>query len=132
MASIGKGTTLGYSAIPATSYTSVGEVTNVSIPEITMAKVDVTHYGSSAKAYAPSGWADYGDVEVEITYAKAQCATLESLIGTEKTWKVTLSDSSYWVFTGFIGKLGGATPIDNVVTTTLTITITGLPDFTAA
>lgn len=130
---IGKGTTLGYSVVDADSYTTIAELFSVGIPDTEVDEVEVTHYASDNdfKEFV-AGWEDGGEVEFELNYEKDEADALIALRGAPMDWKITLPDTSTWIFPGFIKKLGGEIPNQDKVTTKATIRITGVPDFTPA
>lgn len=124
---IGKGTTLGYSATSGGTYTLLAEVLNVSVPEINVAHVEATHYTSPNNFIDKKSivWQDVNDLNIEVNYTANDTPTLYSLVGTDKYWKITLSDSHTFTFPGFLSKLGAAIPNKDMVKTSLGVTVTG-------
>ena len=131
---IGKGTTLSYSATQGGSYTALSEVTDVSLPTVKIGKVDVTHYLSdnNTMEYKSAVWQDHEDIKLTLNFLKAQTTTLESFVGVDKWWKITLPDGSTYVQPGFISELGGAAPNKDKVSQSVSITPTGPHTFAAA
>ena len=134
---IGKGTTLGYTstttATAATFYTSVTELFDVGWPEEENQEAEVTHYTSDDdRLEFVGGWWGPQEVEFEANYVKAGCTAMAALGTTKRNWKITLPDSSIWVFPGWLKKLGGAIPNQDKVTVKGTIRLTGKPNFTAS
>lgn len=97
------GTKLSYSAVPATTYTDLPDLQD--IPELGGApdKVEVTTLADSSRRYI-NGLVDYGDLVFTFLYdnddASASWRVLEGMNGVLKTWKVTLPDTTTFVFTG--------------------------------
>jgi hypothetical protein len=135
---IGLGVTVGYSAIPATTYTSLGEIIDASLPDINMGKVEFTHAASTQVEYKPGLLPEYGDVTINVAFLKAEYNTLEGFAsaGTLKTWKITVPNTGGQggdaIFEGFISKLGAAVPIKDRVSASITFTITNWTGFTPA
>lgn len=136
---IGKGTTLGYTntttATAATFYTSIAELFSVGAPDTDIDEAEVTHYTSDNdfKEFV-AGWEDGGEVEFECNYIKTTVTALTTTVTkrTKRNWKITLPDTSIWVFPGYLKKLGGDTPNTEKATIKGTIRLTGKPNFTAA
>ena len=127
-ARIGKGTTLSYGDSGSDStFTALAEVVDMPMPEIsTPPKVDATHYESGEyKDYVSPGFKDVGDMEIEINYEASQTETLIGLVGQVKYWMVTLPDTATFIFPGFVSKLGGSIPKENVIKQKITLAITG-------
>lgn len=134
---IGNGTTLGYTntttATAATFYTTVSELFNVGFPTSEADEVEVTHYTSDNdwKEYAGGTYSDGGTVDFEANYVKTTVTALAALGTTKRNWKITLPDSSIWVFPGYLKTLGGDNPNQDKTTIKGTIRLTGKPNFTA-
>jgi hypothetical protein len=141
---IGKGTLFGYSSLSGTNAQSgtnltgtnlvaLSEILDVKLPGVTVDEIDITHMTSdnSYKEFAP-GWFTADDLTVRANYLKAQTATVDGLVGTSKTWKITLPDTSYWYFTGWLKVVAGEAPLADRITADWTFKITGKPTFVAA
>src|SRR5687767_13119247 len=124
---IGKGTTLGFSAVPPTTYTPIGtQVVDVNKPGMTWDDVETTHYTTTGgiKSFI-AGWAEGDVVNVEVNHVAADETVILGLGGLAKTFKITLPDTSSYVFPGYVNQVGGSVPNKDVVKTTLSIKITG-------
>jgi hypothetical protein len=127
---IGEGTTLGYSAVPATTYTTVGDVFDVSFPDLTVADVKDTNYDTASHMHSYiAGWIEGGVVTFQVSYSKAEHATLEAFVRVKKTWKITLPDGGNYIWVGYINKMGGAIPNEDRMTVSFSIKICTLPTF---
>lgn len=133
-AQIGKGVLLSYAdAAGGTNWASLGELLEVKPPKSSIEKVEATNSESpdNTKEFLSSGWIENDDLEAKLNYLKAQTTTLYGLLGVSKDYKVTLPDSSTFVFTGFLSGLGHATPIKDVITQDITVTPKHKNTFTA-
>jgi hypothetical protein len=87
--------------------------------------------------FLPKSLADPGDITFEVNYDGGTTAgnfdTLETAIEnkTIQTWTITFSDLSTWAAPGVLTSLSVSNPLDDVVTVTGTIGVTGTPTFTA-
>jgi hypothetical protein len=131
---IGASTTLGYGSTLGGSYTSYGEVVDVKQPGGQVGKVEATHYTSPnfEKEWLSQKWKERDDVGLKLNYFKSQQTLLESHLGLQQFFKITLPDGSTWVFPGFMAKIGGEIPNQGKVECEASITVTGAPTFTAA
>lgn len=124
----------GYgSTIAGSALSTVVEVTKIGGPNLKADSIELTHMTSDNRfrEYI-SGLLEGGEVSLELNYTKAQCAAIATALGTTDTFTLTLSDSSTWVFTGFINALGQETPHDGKISNTAGIQVSGKPVFTAA
>ena len=129
----GFGTTFSYLSTDPSTYTALGEVLNVTSPDKSRETVDVTHMGSDNAHHEYIGTLfEAGSVTVVMNYTEAGAALCETLFaaGTE-TFKITYPGSSTEVFSGIpTGFTNGDLVIDDKVTMTLTIKITGKSTYT--
>ena len=128
----GHSTQLAYSAIPPTTYTSIAKIIDLKPPEPESEDINVSTMESTEQwEEVTAGWADAGEMECKVQYEKAANATLYALMRLDKTYKVTFSDNSTWIFQGFLKKFSNEVERKGIVTATLTIRISGKPTFTA-
>lgn len=122
----GKGSTLGYGATP----TPVAKVRDASLGGIEWDVIDVTNQDSVDDAREKiAGLSDAGEFEFDVVYSKAGAAALYAKGGQSDTWTWELTDGSTLVFTGFISSFGMEVPFEEAISNTITITISGKPDF---
>ena len=120
------GTKLSYSAVPATSYTDLNDLQD--IPELGGAaeKVDVSTLADGTRRYI-NGIVDYGDLVFTFLYdnddASSSWRTLQGFNNAIKTWKITLPDTTTFVFTGYPYIKLNATGISAPLTFTLMINL---------
>src|SRR5688572_27245721 len=93
------------------TYVEVAEIIDVGGMEKTTSEVKTSHLKSTDRYHTYiAGMREGGSVEFRIQYFETQFATLDTYFETSggskvKKWKVTLPDSSTWVFNGFISAL---------------------------
>ncbi len=120
------GITLGYSAVPATTYTVIPDLQ--SIPELggDVDKVEVTTLADSSRRYI-NGLVDYGDLQFTFLYdnddATASWRILQAMNGVLKSWEITLPDTTTFKFTGMPYVKLGAAEVNAPLTFTLSIAL---------
>lgn len=125
----GKGTKLQLSI--SSVFTDIATVQNVTPPSMTMGESETTHLGSAAREFIPN-IRDSGEVSFKIEYDAAN-VTHQNLLATYNTgvtadWKIIFPDlgTTEVTFSGFItGFSWDEVSVDNVVTASLTIKLTG-------
>lgn len=147
-ARVGRGTTLGYDLTsPFSTYTLCAEMVRVSPPEMDAGQVETTHLTSddNAREFIPSGFIDYGSIEMTGNYVAAELDILRTQLEAQTVigWKLTVPDKlngtgtdTTWVFSGFIQKLkpfdeatvDGNSPLRH----SMTIKVTGKITYTKA
>lgn len=140
-ARIGYGTLFqtGNGSSPET-WTTFGEVTNVTPPNISRDSIDASHEQSFG-AYREfiAGMTDGGEVSIEFNLvpggagATALMAEFD-LQGTsaQKSRRIYFPDGSTWEFEAFLTGFQSESPLDDKMTGTATFKITGKPYLTAA
>lgn len=79
------------------------------------------------------GLKDGGDITVEIEYERSQHAALfDTLFMVPRGFRATLPDGSKFEFNGFINELPVASPLDDRITTSFSIAVSGAPVFLEA
>lgn len=139
MGFIGWSTTLGYSGVPATTYTAVADTVMIQIPGTEVSEVEDTHLGvSNGIRSFTMGLKDLGRIKVECNWSKAGLVVIDGLMGINKTWKVTAPDEDgagagtpqTATFTGFIAKRDPAEFQPNeIVKVSFEIRLTGAVTF---
>lgn len=125
----------GDSATVATSttWTAFAGVTEITPPKPSASKIDTTNF-ESADEYKEqeAGLAEVDDVELKIQFDKTQAAAVYALFRAKKAFRVAFADGSKWEFVGFISGYGDEVDREGIVSTTVTIAVSGKPIFTAA
>lgn len=120
------GATLGYSAVPATTYTTAPDLQD--IPELGGAadKVEVTTLADGTRRYI-NGLVDYGDLQFTFLYDNDDAASswrvLQGFNGILKSWKITLPDTTAFTFTGYAYVKLNAVAVNAPLTFTLSINL---------
>ncbi len=118
----------------STTWTPLAQIEAISAPDLDAADIKVSHMASpnQAEEYDP-GWAESGEVTLELQFVKAQQTSLYSLFRVKKGWQITYQDGSTLKFNGYIKRVGAPQPDrEGIVKTSATIKVSGLPLFTAA
>lgn len=120
-------------AAASTTWTAFAGVTEITPPKPSAAKIDSTHMESpdEYKEQEP-GLAEVDDVECKIQFEKTQAAAVYALFRAKKGFKVEFADGSTWLLNGFISGYGDEVDREGIVSTTVTIAVSGKPVFTAA
>jgi hypothetical protein len=112
------------------TWTAFANVTGVTPPTPEADDIDVSHMGSEGQFKEfTAGWADGGEVEVTLQYNKDQATTIYGLFRQNKGFRITFSDESYWGLTGYIKSFGDEIDREGIITTTVTIKVSGKPTF---
>lgn len=119
--------------IAATTWTPFANVTEITPPKPTAAKIDSTHMESpdEFKEQEP-GLAEVDDVELKVQFEKDQADAVYALFRQKKAFRVQFADGSKWEFVGFISGYGDEIDREGIVSTTVTIAVSGKPVFTKA
>lgn len=117
----------------ATSWTDFAGIDDIKPPKIEAEDIDISNMTSADqfKEFV-AGWANGGEAEVKIQFEKAQNATIYGLFRTTQGYRITFSDGSTWVFTGYIKSFANEVEREKIVTATVMVKISGKPVFTAA
>ena len=123
---LSKGITLGYSAVPATTYTLIPDLQ--SIPELggSPDKVEVTTLADASRRYI-NGLVDYGDLQFTFLYdnddATSSWRVLSAMNNELKSWEIALPDGTKFDFTGMPYVKLGSADINAPLTYTLSIAL---------
>jgi predicted secreted protein len=133
---IGHGTVLSRSSDATSSgtFTSVGNIRDVTPPGISRDAVEVTHMSSTEKWRAfIGGLKDGGELEFEMTFdpGSTETTAFHSDLNTDSAgyYKLVFPDSTEWGFSGLVTEIGPAAPLDDKMVADVTIKLTGKPGF---
>jgi hypothetical protein len=138
MAILGFGCDLLYSTNGGGAYTTFGQVVSFDLPQIDVHDVDNSNIemANAWRTFQP-GLIDGKVLKFKIIFAKANYNTILSnlrLSGANYLFKITFSDlvstASTFVFSGYLRMLGGAAPLDDMITCDVEIKVSGQPTFT--
>lgn len=134
MATFGKGVVLQFSTDGGTTKTSVAEVTDITLPEITYDAVEITaHSDPDVFQRFQAGAGSVGDVKFTINVKNADTGhtalTTLALAGTTAKWYVQPPSpfTKVYQFDGFVKSFAQSSPIDDMVTADITIQVSGKP-----
>lgn len=122
MAISSEGTILAHAGTP------IGEVTSIKGPEQSVKQIDVTALEDHARRYI-GGIKDGGEVSFEMNLAPGDAgqnalrADFDG--GLESAYTITLADGSVYGFNAIVTKLGGALKVDDAVSMSVTLKISG-------
>lgn len=134
-ATVGYGSILAWSATEGGTYAAIAQTRDLPGPEPEVGDVNITNNDSpdNTKEYIP-GMIEPGELDFELVYKKAVCATLYGMFGNQVVywWKETFLDGSTWKFPGYLKKFGTETETeDKEIQNNVTIKLTGKPVFAA-
>jgi predicted secreted protein len=114
------------------SYTAVAGVRAIKGPDGQWHPIDVTVLASPSRSKVfLSGFYDGQTVELDIVYDHIQFATLQTQGGVANVWRIVFSDNSKWDFSGFITALATDNPLEDEVTSPMSIKVSGPVTFTS-
>ena len=130
--------TLGIStSLAGATAGTIGNIISITLPNQTRDSVETTTMGSTSnfREFIP-GLLNAGEISVELNYdgsASGNADSLQTALETvAEVWTIKFPDDSTFVCSGFITSLGGASPMDDKITQSVTIKLTGKPTFTEA
>ncbi len=119
------------SAAATTSLASfIGEVVNISLPEIGITDIDVSSFDSASNYMEfVGGSKDPGVIDIELNYDKDEEALLLAAVGAaNEIWQISFPDDSIWKSVGYINKIMGGTSAPNdKISGVASIKLTGVP-----
>ena len=118
-----------------TTFVDVGQVRDISGPSMTQDAVEVTARDTSKwRAFTP-GLRDGGEVTFDLIYdpnlaSHSATNTTTGLVnflltGTAKTFRLVMSDSNYFSFSGIVTAFTPESPLEDAMTASCTIKVTG-------
>jgi hypothetical protein len=137
MATKGHSTKLAYgdaaNYADSETWTDFAKITEITPPNVEADDIDISHMDSpdQFKEFT-AGWADGGEVECTIQFAKAANAAVYGLFRQDKGYKVTFVDGSTWELNGYMKAFGNEVEREGIVTANVTIKVSGKPVFTPA
>jgi hypothetical protein len=108
----------------------LGEVTNISMPEITVGEIDVSSFDSADNFMEyVSGQKEPGTIDIELNYDPDELALALAAIGNvNEIWQISFPDDSIFKSDGFLSKaLGGDTNPNGKISGTAGIKLSGVP-----
>lgn len=129
-AMIGYGSTFGIDPAGGTSFTTLGEVTNITPPSDSIDVVDVTHMQSPNRTREfLAGLRDPGTASFEINFVPGSAS--DDLIqqvrdaGTVVSCRITFPNAATWTFDGLLTGYEPAVPNEDKLSATVSFKVTG-------
>ena len=120
------------------SEAAVGQVVSVSGPSLSVATIDTTDIAGTSKTFI-AGMVDGGEISLEVSYDPATAATNHAVMTTALLagtatdgWKITWSDGANVSALGIVTSFSASASIDDKVTASFSIKVTGAVTFSAA
>lgn len=118
-----------------TVYVDVGQVRDISGPSMTQDAVEVTARDTSKWRTFTPGLRDGGEVTFDLIYdpnltSHSATDTTTGLVyfllnGVAKTFRLVMSDSNYFSFSGIVTAFTPESPLEDAMTASCTIKVTG-------
>lgn len=109
----------------------LAQITSVTLPEQTREKIDVSHTQSpdSRMQFIMADLVDSGELEVELNFDPTASPPIDDPF---EAVTITFGSGTTWEFSGALISYGGEAPLDDRMTATATIAVSGLITITAA
>lgn len=114
-------------------YTTVGEVIDITLPELTRDTKEATHY-KSPERYREyiGGLRDGGEAGFTVQFKDSADLTLllaDYQSDLPVAYKIVFPDATSWSFTGLVTKVGATVPMEERMTAEVTVKLSGKPLF---
>jgi hypothetical protein len=121
----------GYGIEVAFASGFLAQITDVTLPEWAREKIDVSHTQSPDRRmeYIMADLVDSGELEVELNFDPAAEPPIDDDF---EPVTVTFPSGTTWEFSGALMNYGGEAPLDDRMTATATLAITGKITITPA
>ena len=123
---------LGKTTTIADSTATLGEIKEITLPEIAIDILDTTVYDSTYWKTSCAGLKDGGELGITVFYDGADASQNRMYkratgdpSGNTDTYTITLPDSKTMIFTGIISNVPIETPIDDNILVSYTIKVSG-------
>lgn len=131
---VGYGTLLQYKNPLTDTWVVVSGTKDLEFPNDTTEAVETTDNQSSGyRTYIPNPLAELEEVTYEMKFLWSQWAVMQQMKRTRVTaeWRLVLmnAEQTYMSFCAFISGLGGALPMEELVTASITLRPTGGPEW---
>lgn len=113
------------------------EITNVTTPDMNRDPIETTHSTTTGgkRTFIPSDLVDHGQFNVDLNFDPDDEPPIDSAAETVTiTFPTPVGGSSgaTWQFTGFMTNYGGAVPIDDRMTASATVKVSGDITYTSS
>ena len=129
---VGYGTLLEYKNPLTGAWTTVAGTKDLEFPNDTTEAIETTDNQSGGyRTFIPNPLAELEEVDVEMKFLWSQWSVMTQMKRTRviAEWRMVLmnAEQTYMSFCAFISGLGGAMPMEELVTATITLRPTGAP-----
>lgn len=130
---VGYGAVLEYKNPLTDEWVTVGGTKDLSIPERTRGELETTSGASGRwRKYRPSVMREQSPVTYEMNFIKSQWFVLNAMVNDDVVYEwrmVQMEDPEqfYYQFCGFVTNLGDEFPMEDLVTSSITIRPSGAP-----
>lgn len=116
----------------STTWTEFAQIKDIKPPKVEADDIDISHMQSPDmfREYS-AGWADGGELEVQVQFSKTDNATVYGLFRQDKGFRMTFADGSRWKLNGYIKTFSNELEKDGIVTATIGVKVSGKPVFEA-
>ncbi|HEV2294093.1 MAG TPA: phage tail tube protein [Tepidisphaeraceae bacterium] len=117
-----------------TTFTDIARITAIGgIPQPEADDIETSNMDSvNAWKTFTAGWADAGQCELNMQFHKDDAAVVWGLFRQDKAFRIEFVDGSKWLFNGYVKKFGNEVEREGLVTVTLTMKVSGEPEFAVA
>lgn len=102
----------------------LAQIISVTLPEQAREAIDTSHAGTTGgdMTFIPSDLIDHGELQVELNFDETTAPPIDSAA---ETVTITFASATTWAFTGFMTNYSAEAPIDDRMTATATIKVSG-------
>jgi hypothetical protein len=131
---VGYGTLLQFKNNLTDAWTTVAGTKDLEFPNDTTEAIETTDNQSGGyRTYVPNPLAELEEVTYEMKFLWSQWSVLQQMKRTKvvSEWRLVLmnAEQTYMSFCAFISGLGGAIPMEELVTASITLRPTGAPEW---
>jgi hypothetical protein len=123
------------------AFSTIGEVTSFSSPQVQTDQIEVTNHDSTAKEFISSGLADGGELSLEMNFvgsdSEQQGLRVDCYAGTTRNFKFVMNDHATTkttvIFAAFVKMVDGPkAAVGEAYKMSVTLKVTGEPTWTYA
>tara|TARA_R100000773_G_scaffold29104_1_gene24976 strand:- start:868 stop:1326 length:459 start_codon:yes stop_codon:yes gene_type:complete len=141
------GITFKYSDDGGSTMTTLGQLVDITVPTISKDSIEVTNHGSAGHREFMGGLVDMGEATVVVQYdggkdggasadaqghtgLRALAATAYEATPTANVFEINFPDGDKQEFKGIVTGFEMGTPVDEIITATFTIKVSGAVTYT--
>ena len=102
----------------------LGEILSIEPPNPSREVIDTSHMASAnnARTFKPGDLVDWGELTAEISFHPSESPPIT---GAEEQVVITFPDTTTWTFQGFMSAYEPSVPLEDKMTATVTIKVSG-------